>query len=911
LYQTPYIPLEKIMKNSYFVLMFISIVMLNAIIEKSAPAQSAPNKIYNCQDLQNMKYGLSSSYQLANDIDCSSTVNWNNGRGFLPVGVRDSGQTPPVNNPFVGQFDGQNHSINNLYINGTIPGNVGVGTYNTGNVSIGTSNPNGLFGSVSGVISNVKLNNAVVQGAGNSGALVGELISGTINNVQVSGKVTGSWAGGLVGVSYSQNINQASANVQVTGANATSVWLGGLVGYSGSGTISNSSSTGSVLNLNGKGNAFSGGLIGYVNNTSIVNAYSTSSITQGLNGNTSVGVGGLVGGFYAYGCGVTYGSCGINQSYAAGAIQLTGSVSSNENIYTGGLVGQDQTGTAFNDDYWDAQRTGQASSAGSPNTNGLSTVQMFITSNYVGFDPTYTWAFDAQRYPVLRWQEQGQIDLWNIYDVINQNLINSSNDQNWSNLDYLNHTGINWVNMLLLSRPSVWNDIPVTQGAINWASIDVFSNSPINWIDVAVLSRTGINWSSVNPFGHIGINWADWLVATTTGINWNGINIANNAGVNWISVGLVNDDVNWNDLSVISRTGLNWVGIEMLGQENVNWDDPAILKKIPLTPTNLHTLRSIGVNDPVILPTAQVSLGFGNSAGSGVITSSPVGFTIFCSVAPNKVCTGTFALNQPITLTFSSSNNSIVTNWGISGCTSGKSTCVLTPNAANTFVNVTVNPSIPLITSYSPLGPQSFSSTNPNILVEVNTNEPMVCKYLVATAPSPSGPTYTPPPYGSLPFTLYPTTNSNQYGQTISEYSVINAEQYWYVECQDSLGKVTDQTTIGVVATLSVPSVASLTISPTADGKHNLLNWSPVTTKPVGLTVQYVIYRSLTGVRGSYAAIGSTNLAGNWTDATSAQGGTYWYYVNAIITLPSSPTSSSNIVKATVPAKVLVLTKAS
>ena len=66
-------------------------------------------KIYNCTDLQNMKSNLSGSYELANNINCSDTVNWNGGKGFEPIG-----SSSPF---FTGKLDGNNFIISNLYIN--------------------------------------------------------------------------------------------------------------------------------------------------------------------------------------------------------------------------------------------------------------------------------------------------------------------------------------------------------------------------------------------------------------------------------------------------------------------------------------------------------------------------------------------------------------------------------------------------------------------------------------------------------------------------------------------------------------------------------------------------------------------------------------------------------------------------
>ena len=60
-------------------------------------------------------------YKLTCDLDASETKSWNNGKGFIPIGMetpsnkrfREKGKNYP---PFLGNFDGGGHSISNLYI---------------------------------------------------------------------------------------------------------------------------------------------------------------------------------------------------------------------------------------------------------------------------------------------------------------------------------------------------------------------------------------------------------------------------------------------------------------------------------------------------------------------------------------------------------------------------------------------------------------------------------------------------------------------------------------------------------------------------------------------------------------------------------------------------------------------------
>jgi hypothetical protein len=376
------------------------------------PYLSWENRQYisDCPHLQAMNQNLSGNYYLANNIDCSatnpnnpnnSTSIWNNnGAGFIPVGYQDYTQPTqppyyqPAGNPFVGQFDGQGKTIKNLFVNV----NIGIGT---ANVSLGTENPAGLFGSVQGSsIKNVNLENVSVTGPGQSGGLAGQLLFGnnSVRNVNVDGQVTGYWVGGLIGTSYQGNIDKSSAITNVNVINSAnfygSTFAGGLVGYSGQGTISNSISKGTITNAGSTFYAYTGGLVGEADNTSILTSYSTSSIIENISNNISVG--GLVGHYD------TYNSPILSQSYAAGHIQLIGTPT--PGTFVGGLIGNVFGNITANDSYWDKQTTGQLHSIGSPDSNGEKTSQMQTQSTYLNWDFTNTWRFTQMEYPQLQWE---------------------------------------------------------------------------------------------------------------------------------------------------------------------------------------------------------------------------------------------------------------------------------------------------------------------------------------------------------------------------------------------------------------------------------------------------------------------------------------------------------------------------
>ena len=135
-----------------------------------------PHGITTCEELQDMKNNLSGNYYLATDIDCSDTVNWDTGKGFVPIGNSS--------NPFTGTFDGRGHKITNLYINRPSTDFVG------------------LFGTIASgsEIKDVGLEDVDIKGNERVGGLVGQN-RGNITNSYSTGSVTGiglNFVGGLL-----------------------------------------------------------------------------------------------------------------------------------------------------------------------------------------------------------------------------------------------------------------------------------------------------------------------------------------------------------------------------------------------------------------------------------------------------------------------------------------------------------------------------------------------------------------------------------------------------------------------------------------------------------------------------------------------------------------------------------------
>ncbi len=197
-------------------------------------------------------WGTCKGYELTANLDFDTNANgradagdafWNGGQGWTPFAFR-------------GVFDGQGHSISNLFID--------------------TPNSEaGLFSTLSrnGVIHDVRLKSVDIDGDAEVGGLVGEN-SGTILGVSVSGTVSGTSAvGGLVGAAT--DTSRITANVATASVTGSRDNAGGLVGHN-NGRISTSYAIGRV-----SGSAANiGGLVGRGESNLVSDSY-FDTVTSG------------------------------------------------------------------------------------------------------------------------------------------------------------------------------------------------------------------------------------------------------------------------------------------------------------------------------------------------------------------------------------------------------------------------------------------------------------------------------------------------------------------------------------------------------------------------------------------------------------------------------------------------------
>lgn len=249
-----------------------------------------PYQISTNTELNQIRFLLEDNFILMNNLNLTfDTQNpegefWNGGKGWRPIGT--------ARNPFLGNLDGNNHTITGIKINDTANSN-GFFSYNgkygvienlnLDSVSVkGYNLPGAITSENFGIISNVSVN-GIVNGSGVTGGLVGNnREGGTVTESSMNGTVISEFllAGGLIGdnrgeVSDSYVIAEVSNINNVGGPPET----GGIIGYGFSGNVSNSFFIGTLSS-----STVTGGVVGSNLNTTFENVYWDSTATGLING---------------------------------------------------------------------------------------------------------------------------------------------------------------------------------------------------------------------------------------------------------------------------------------------------------------------------------------------------------------------------------------------------------------------------------------------------------------------------------------------------------------------------------------------------------------------------------------------------------------------------------------------------
>jgi len=214
--------------------------------------------IHNVEELQligsSATYPSVGRYELANDIDASATLTWNDDSGFIPI------------DQFKGELNGAGYTISKLNINRR--GDYGVSIFRQ------PQNPN---------IYDVTLTDLYLSGTGYLGAFAGSCDTIRIANCHVSGAYDLDFyaysVGGLVGVSGDNAIiSDCSVDIAVRTPGYSNN-LGGLIGYMNKGIITNCTSKFSIEGINLNPIAYVGGITAYAISLEI----SDCSVTLDIN----------------------------------------------------------------------------------------------------------------------------------------------------------------------------------------------------------------------------------------------------------------------------------------------------------------------------------------------------------------------------------------------------------------------------------------------------------------------------------------------------------------------------------------------------------------------------------------------------------------------------------------------------
>jgi hypothetical protein len=320
----------------FFVIMvFVMITSkLSAQYSGGTGSESNPYQIASLEDLRTLSLSAvdwSRYFILTADINASATEDWNDGKGFSPIGKSDTA--------FTGSFDGDGFTISGLFINRS------------------SSMYNGLFGNSSGsVFKNLNLSKFNIDGSNFTGCLVGkyrgtDAINTEISNINIINCTIqgGPWLGGLAGGISFASVDNCHVSVTILGGSGM---MGGFTGDSNSDELSEIKNCSVTVEFKGLSHVL-GGFIGtnysiikdcdvFIKADGVINIYGGIGGFAGQNMGTiencyasgEISVGGIenewLGGFTGYNNGtLNYCNCSV-------------SLNAENGYYVGGLAGQNQ-----------------------------------------------------------------------------------------------------------------------------------------------------------------------------------------------------------------------------------------------------------------------------------------------------------------------------------------------------------------------------------------------------------------------------------------------------------------------------------------------------------------------------------------------------------------------------------------
>jgi len=321
-------------------------------VNKGATYQNKTVQLMNNIDLSSICYRV--------DGTPSSDVSW------TPIGT------------FKGTFNGNHHTIENLYINRA-------------------SDYQALFSSNNGTIENVNLGMGTIIGRNYSAGLVGRNFGSVIRCSNLSTSVTASnaaIAGGLVANNSSlvkESCNKASVTVQ---GSSSELCVGGVVGVNHNKLYSSYNSGTVTGTMTGQNHINVGGVVGYVMDSGAIaeGLYNTGTITakKTVKDSHTVRVGGVCGTIFPAGASLLY-------SYNIGSVNAN----SSSEILLGSVLGTADRGTAKYL-YSNGKAVIGLSNNSAVTSNCSTTIPSNINSNYfIKID---------NEFPILNWQQESYVE---------------------------------------------------------------------------------------------------------------------------------------------------------------------------------------------------------------------------------------------------------------------------------------------------------------------------------------------------------------------------------------------------------------------------------------------------------------------------------------------------------------------
>jgi len=392
-----------------------------------------PFQIATAEDLNNIRYYLTSSFIQTADIDLG-VAPWHEGEGWDPIGDYDWSNP---NLSFRGNYNGNEYKILNMYINRPSESYLGLYGSTEGcilkNIRIldfTIITQGNQLGGITGISYNDLIiycdTEGYIEGYSDMGLLAGSFEGYKIDNCHTKGEMIGTAdrIGGLIGFCVSDTVMNCTSEVKISGY-SNSDFIGGLLAFCvDSEYIENCSANCNIISEG----SWIGGLIGYYLESSLIslqlyNCFSNGIINSSLS--TSNKIGGFIGQVSGYdsicilinncfssvdvtGNDMVSGYIGrIYESVDVLNCYSTGQVNGNTNV--GGFLGSVEypENVTVTNSYWDMETSGIDSSAAG---EGRTTAEMTLPysgNTYVGWDFINVWRDDTSNqnngYPTFLW----------------------------------------------------------------------------------------------------------------------------------------------------------------------------------------------------------------------------------------------------------------------------------------------------------------------------------------------------------------------------------------------------------------------------------------------------------------------------------------------------------------------------